>query len=72
MGKKTTKMKKAIAREFGKWLMDIAKYVVTAIVISSFLGSFGETWMIYVFGVLTATAFLLAGFWYLGKNDKNE
>ena len=63
-------MREDISKEFGKWLMDIAKYVVTAIVISSFLGSFGETWLIYVFGILTATAFLLSGFWYLGRKTK--
>jgi uncharacterized membrane protein YecN with MAPEG domain len=65
-------MKEHVAKEFGKWLMDISKYVVTAIVISSFMGLLGNTWMIYVFGIVTATAFLLAGFWYLGKTSENK
>jgi len=27
-------------KEIGKWFMDIAKYVATAVLIASFLGSF--------------------------------
>ena len=64
---KTKNMKEPAEKEFGKWLMDIAKYVVTAILISSFLGSFGETWMVYAFGVITASLFLTAGLLYLNK-----
>jgi len=29
-------------KEIGKWFMDVAKYVATAILISSFLGSFSQ------------------------------
>ena len=28
--------------EIGKWFMDVAKYVATAVLISSFLGSFDD------------------------------
>jgi len=37
-------------KEVGKWFMDIAKYVATAVIISSFLGSFQQKWVVYVVG----------------------
>ena len=56
--------------KIGDWLMDVAKYIVTAIVISSFLGSFGETWMIYVFGLVIAILFFAVGLLYINKKQK--
>ncbi|MCL2028533.1 MAG: hypothetical protein FWG79_08640 [Bacteroidales bacterium] len=61
-------MKEVAEKEFGKWLMDIAKYVVTAIIISSFLGSFEKMWMVYTIGFLVASVFLTTGLLYLNKN----
>ena len=37
-------------KEIGKWFMDIAKYVATAVLISSFLGSFQQKWAVYLGG----------------------
>jgi hypothetical protein len=37
-------------KEIGKWFMDVAKYIATAVLISSFLGSFSEKWLVYVLG----------------------
>jgi hypothetical protein len=31
-----------VRKEIGKWLMDISKYVATAVLISSFLGEFQQ------------------------------
>ena len=56
--------------KIGDWLMDIAKYIVTAIVITSFLGSFGETWKIYVFGLIIACLFFAVGLLYINKKRK--
>ncbi|MDR2907126.1 MAG: hypothetical protein LBU91_03955 [Bacteroidales bacterium] len=53
--------------KIGDWLMDVAKYIVTAIVISSFLGSFGEIWMLYVFGLLIAALFFTVGLLYINR-----
>jgi hypothetical protein len=51
------------------WLLDIAKYILSAIVITSFLGGLKEMWMIYVFGTTTAgLCFLLA--FLVAKNLK--
>ena len=47
-------------KEIRKWFMDIAKYVATAILISSFLGSFEKKWAVYTVGaVIVAVGFLL-------------
>jgi len=39
-------------KEFSKWLWDVAKYVLTAVIISSFLGKFSDN----------ATIFYITGF----------
>lgn len=57
-------------KELGKWLMDIAKYVLTAVVVMSLVSDLSETrWLIYVLGLLT-TAVCLGGGLMLMK-DKN-
>ena len=56
-----------VNEKIGDWLMDIAKYIITAVVITSFLGSFGATWKIYVFGIAIATFLLVVGLLYINK-----
>jgi hypothetical protein len=48
-------------KEFGKWLMDVAKYVTTAFLISAFLGDIEERWVMYIMGSVTAITPLLVG-----------
>jgi len=57
-------------KEFGKWLMDIAKYVVTAILIGSIFKSFDDTKWLYVAGCITASLFLTTGLLLVNKNKK--
>jgi hypothetical protein len=59
-----------VKEEFGKWLMDIGKYVATAVLISSFLGEFREKWMVYGFGVALVIAFLSSGLLILRTLNK--
>ena len=40
-------------KELGKWFMDVAKYVATAVLISSFLSGFEQKWIMYSVGVAT-------------------
>ena len=54
-----------IKEELAKWLLDIGKYVATAVLITSFLGDLRESWMIYVFGLITVFVSLLAGLWII-------
>jgi cytochrome b subunit of formate dehydrogenase len=58
----------AMKKELGKWLMDIAKYIATAVLISSFLGGFGQKWIMYLVGVITVILSLLLGLYFI--NDK--
>ena len=60
-----------VGKEVVRWLMDVSKYVMTAIVISSFLTDLGETWMIYVFGSLVSAVCFVGGLW-LAKYLKNK
>jgi len=47
-------------KELGKWLMDIAKYIITAVVLSSVFGEI-ESWVLYVIGIISVAATLLIG-----------
>ena len=53
------------------WLLDIAKYVLSAIVITSFLADLSETWMIYVFGSAVASICFLSAVLIARKISKN-
>ena len=59
-------------KELGKWLMDIAKYITTAVVLSSIFGDVQEKWVIYVGGSLSIVVTLLAGLWLVKDNKKGE
>ena len=52
-------------KEIGKWFMDIAKYVATAILISSFLGSFEQKWIVYIVGSLIVTVSFSIGLYFI-------
>ena len=57
-------------KEIGKWFMDIAKYVATAVLISSFLGGLQQKWLMYVMGIVVVGVFLFLGMFYI--NDKKN
>lgn len=61
----STKMKK----EFGKWLMDIAKYITTAVILSSFFGE-ADTVVMYAGGGLAVISTLAGGLYLL--SDKSS
>ena len=48
-------------KEFGKWLMDIAKYITTAVILTSIFGDVDEKWIIYTGGSLTVILTLMTG-----------
>ena len=56
-------------KEFGKWLMDIAKYMTTALVLSSV---FGEMDSPLIMGIVIAGATLTLVIGLLLVNDKNK
>jgi len=57
-------------KEVGKWFMDIAKYVATAVLISSFLGGFEQKWIMYLVGIATVGVCFFLGLYYI--NDKQK
>jgi hypothetical protein len=59
-------------KELGKWLMDIAKYITTAVVLTSIFGDVHERWIIYVGGSLAVIVTLLAGLWLVKEKKKGE
>lgn len=56
-------------KELGKWLMDIAKYITTAVILTSIFGEVERKWIIYLGGIL-AVAFTLGWGLYLVKDKK--
>jgi hypothetical protein len=56
-------------KEFGKWLMDIAKYVVTGVIIASLLVD-SEAWFIYAGGGVLATLCLAFGLYFVNDDKK--
>lgn len=47
-------------KEFGKWLLDIAKYITTAVILSSVFGEAND-WIIYLAGPLAVLTILTIG-----------
>jgi len=59
-------------KELGKWLMDVAKYVATAFLISSFLGNINARWAMYLIGSVTVIILISAGLWLISKDRKES
>lgn len=59
-------------KELGKWLMDIAKYITTAVVLTSIFGDVEERWVIYIGGSLAVIITLFAGLWLVRDKKKGE
>ena len=57
-------------KEFGKWLMDIAKYIATAVILTSIFGEIDQKWVIYVGGIISILLTLGIGLWLV--QDKKE
>ena len=57
-------------KEFGKWLMDIAKYITTAVILTSIFGEIDQKWIIYVGGIISILLTLSIGLWLV--RDKKE
>ena len=58
-------------KEIGKWFMDIAKYVATAVLISSFLGGFEQKWIMYSVGTMAVILSFFIGLYFI-KDKKNN
>jgi E3 ubiquitin-protein ligase DOA10 len=59
-------------KEFGKWLMDIAKYITTAIILTSVFGDVSQKWVIYIGGVFAVIVTLSWGLYLLKPQDSKN
>ena len=55
--------------EFGKWLMDISKYMVTAILLTAAFGDM-DTWWLVSLVIIISVLTLCIGLWLL--RDKKQ
>lgn len=53
----------------GKWLMDIAKYITTAVILSSIFGDIEQRWVVYLGGVVAIIITLTFGLLLQRKKD---
>ena len=59
-------------KELGKWLMDIAKYITTAVILTPIFGEVENKWIIYIGGLLSVIITLSAGLWLVKDKKKGE
>lgn len=58
--------------EFGKWLMDISKYMVTAILLTTAFGDM-DTWWLVSLVIIISVLTLCIGLWLLrDKKQRNN
>lgn len=58
--------------EFGKWLMDIAKYLVTAVLLASVFSDIQERWIVYILVSCAIVLTLGWGLWLLRDKKGKE
>ena len=61
-------MKSTTRKEVGKWLMDVAKYILTAAIITSFLGEFNQKWIYYGAGLVAVCICFFIGLYIINKD----
>ena len=60
-------------KEFGKWLMDVAKYVLTAILLTTVFGGMENNVLIFVLGLIIVAITLGWGLYLVSdKKDKKR
>jgi hypothetical protein len=57
--------------EFGKWLMDIAKYMVTALLLSTIFADMNEPVILYIVVLITPIV-LGCGLYWVNEGKKEE
>jgi hypothetical protein len=50
-----------IKQEFGKWFLDVAKYVLTAMLLSSMIEGLSQVWLINVSIAVTLLSLIFGG-----------
>ena len=65
-------MKAQTKKKIAEWLMDIAKYMLTAILISSVFKDFENKWLVYVSCSVSVFLILYIGISLFDKNSNNS
>lgn len=58
--------------EFGKWLMDIAKYVATAVLLTTIFGVMEQKWLICAIASVVILTTLGMGLWLVRKKKEDQ
>jgi len=64
-------MKKETKKKIGEWLMDVSKYMLTAVLISTIFKDLENKWIIYIVGFIAVIISLYIGIGLFDKNSKN-
>lgn len=59
-------------KEFGKWLLDVAKYITTAVILSSMIGDIKEKDCLYAIALLLVAVSLAWGLYLVSDKQKKE
>ncbi len=54
-----------VKKELGKWLMDIAKYITTAVLLAAVFGNLQELWLVCLFASIAILLTLGGGLWLI-------
>ena len=57
--------------EFGKWLMDVAKYMLTALLLASFFGDMNTPGMVTI-AIIIMLVMLGLGLWFVHHNSPDD
>ena len=57
--------------EFGKWLMDVAKYMLTALLLASFFGDMNTPGMVAI-AIIIMLVMLGLGLWFVHHNGPDD
>ena len=57
---------------FGKWLLDIAKYLTTAVILTSIIGEIQNKVFIYIFTIIVVSISLGWGLWLIKKSNPKK
>ena len=58
-------------KEFGKWLLDVAKYITTAVILSSMIGDIKEKDCLYAIALLLVAVSLGWGLYLVSDNNSS-
>lgn len=58
-------------KELGKWLMDISKYIVTGVLLTSLISDL-EKWAVFVLAFLVGAVFLGFGLYAIKSSERDD